>query len=73
MKDTPLMRSARAEKRTKLRVVLWSELFWPHIGGAGQLGQDARQRIQEMFSMEQCVDAYDALYRQQIHQARQKG
>ena len=28
-----------------------------------QMGQAARRRVQELFAWQQCVDAYDALYR----------
>ena len=28
------MKDARLEKKTKRRIVFWSQLFWPHIGGA---------------------------------------
>ena len=34
-----------------------------HPDVARRLGQAARQRVQDVFSMEQCVGAYDALYR----------
>lgn len=33
-----------------------------HPDVARQLGQAARQRVQDVFSMEQCVDAYDTIY-----------
>ncbi len=37
------------------------------IPEASQMGQEARSRVQQMFSWESCVDAYDALYRQLIN------
>jgi glycogen(starch) synthase len=33
-----------------------------HPEVAVQMGQAARQRVQEVFSLERCIDAYDALY-----------
>jgi glycogen(starch) synthase len=35
-----------------------------HPETAMRMGQAARQRVREVFSWEQCVNAYDALYRQ---------
>jgi glycogen(starch) synthase len=35
-----------------------------HPAAAVQMGQNARERVQEVFGWQRCVDAYDALYRQ---------
>ena len=42
-----------------------------HHETATQLGQAARQRAQEVFGWERCVDAYDALYRKLIKKSPQ--
>ena len=34
-----------------------------HPEAAAQMGQAARRRVQEVFSLERCVDAYDTVYR----------
>ena len=44
-----------------------------HPEKATQMGQAARQRVQEVFSWEQCVSAYATLYRQLITESRPGG
>jgi len=39
-----------------------------HPEVATQMGRAARQRVQEVFSREQCVNAYDLLYRKLIRE-----
>jgi len=39
-----------------------------HPEVAIQMGQAARRRVQELFSLERLVDAYDALYRKLVHE-----
>jgi glycosyltransferase involved in cell wall biosynthesis len=44
-----------------------------HPEVATQMGQAARRRVQEAFSWEQCVNAYDDLYRKLITEGRSVG
>jgi len=41
-----------------------------HPQSATRMGQAARRRVQEVFSWEQCVTAYDDLWRQLIRDRR---
>jgi glycogen(starch) synthase len=43
--------------------IVW---LFDHPESATRMGQAARQRVQELFSWEDCVQAYDALYRKLI-------
>ena len=48
-------------------------LLLEHPEKATQLGQAARHRVQEVFSWEQCVNAYDTLYQKLITESRSAG
>jgi len=41
-----------------------------HPESATQMGQVARRRVQEVFSWEQCVNAYDILYQRLLREVR---
>ena len=44
-----------------------------HPKTAAGMGLEARRRARELFSLERCVDAYDALYRRLIIESREAG
>jgi glycosyltransferase involved in cell wall biosynthesis len=44
-----------------------------HPQVATQMGQAARRRVQEIFSWEQCVNAYDSLYQKLVKEWRSAG